>query len=90
MNETIVPDGNFDVLLDVALEVSAEIGSSKLPISAILNLGVGSLVHFPQPIEQPVALLVNGRPIARGEIVAVEERFALRITEVLSVPRSER
>ncbi len=90
MNETIVPDGNFDVLLDVALDVSAEIGSSKLPISAILNLGVGSVLQFSQPIEQPVALLVNGRPIARGEIVAVDERFALRITEVLGVPRLER
>ncbi len=84
MNTAGLSDANFDVLLDVSLDVSAEIGSRKMPISAILALGTGSVVGFPQSIDEPVNLLVNGRLIARGEIVAVDDRFALRITELVT------
>ena len=69
--------------MHVPLRLSIELGSCTLPVSEILKLGTGSIVEVNRNANQPVDLLVNDRPIARGEIVAVNENFGLRITEVL-------
>ena len=71
-------------LLNVPLELTVELGSVSLPVAEILKLGTGSVVELDRPVSAPVDLLVNDRKIARGEIVAVDERFALRITELVS------
>lgn len=55
-----------------------------MPIAELLKLGTGSIVELDRPVTSPVDLLVNDRPIARGEIVAIEENFGLRITELLA------
>jgi flagellar motor switch protein FliN len=72
------------LLLNVPLELTVELGSVSLPVAEILKLGTGSVVELDRPVSAPVDLLVNDRKIARGEIVAVDERFALRITELVS------
>ncbi len=74
-------------LLDVPLEVTVELGSVCMPVCDILKLGTGSVVELDRPANAPVDLLVNGRKIARGEIVAVDDRFALRITELVVAER---
>ncbi len=71
------------LLMHVPLRVSIELGSCTMSISEILKLGTGSIVEVSRNANQPVDLLVNDRPIARGEIVAVEDNFGLRITELL-------
>jgi flagellar motor switch protein FliN/FliY len=75
-------------LLNVPLEVTVELGSVSLPVAEILKLGTGSVVELDRPVNAPVDLLVNDRKIARGEIVAVDDRFALRITELIPTERS--
>lgn len=74
-------------LLNVPLEMTVELGSVSMPVAEILKLGTGSVVELDRAVNAPVDLLVNARKIARGEIVAVDDRFALRITELLHVGR---
>lgn len=78
--------GNLDLLLGVDLEVTADIGSVPLTIAQILALGAGSVVEFRKTVNEPIDLKVNGRTIARGEIVAVDGRFGLRLTEIIGAP----
>lgn len=74
----------FDLLMHVPLRLTVELGSAKMSVAEILDLGTGSVVELDRAADHPVDLLVNGRPIARGEIVAVDETFGLRIVELLS------
>ncbi|HLX26044.1 MAG TPA: flagellar motor switch protein FliN [Candidatus Cybelea sp.] len=75
----------MELLLHVPLHLSVVLGSSTMSIAEILKLGTGSIVELDRNVTHPVDLLVNDRPIARGEIVAVDETFGLRITEVLAL-----
>ncbi len=74
---------NLGLLMHVPLHLTVELGSCKMPVAEILKLGTGSIVELDRAANAPVELLVNNRPIARGEIVAVDESFGLRITELL-------
>ena len=76
---------NIGVLMHVPLHLTVELGSAKLSVAEVLKLGTGSIVELDRDVNHPVELLVNQRPIARGEIVALEESFALRITELLGL-----
>ena len=71
--------------MHVPLHLTVELGSAKMSVAEILKLGTGSIVELDRAVNHPVDLLVNDRPIARGEIVAVDESFALRITELLAL-----
>jgi len=73
------------LLMRVPLRLSVEIGGCGMSVADVLKLGIGSIVELDRTVNQPVDLLVNDRAIARGEIVAVEEAFALRITELLGL-----
>jgi flagellar motor switch protein FliN len=76
---------NLGVLMHVPLRLTVELGSCTMSVAEILRLGTGSIVELDRPANHPVSLLVNNRPIARGEIVAIEENFGLRITELLAL-----
>ncbi len=75
---------NIDMLLDVKMPVSIELGRTEMPISELLTLGPGSVVELNKLAGEPVDLLVNGKIIARGEVVVVDENFGVRITLLLS------
>ncbi len=75
---------NIDLLMDVELPVSIELGKTKMDISDILGLGPGSVVELEKLVGEPVDLLVNNKCVARGEVVVVEENFGLRITQLIS------
>lgn len=78
----------MDVLLDVELPVTVRLGSAQLTFGDVLSLNAGSLVEFDRTPEEPVEVLVNGRVVARGEMVTVQGNYGVRITEISS--RGER
>jgi flagellar motor switch protein FliN/FliY len=69
-------------LYDVPVELAVEIGRTQMTIRETLALGPGSIVTLNRLAGEPVDLLVNGKPIARGEVVVIDEEFGLRVTEV--------
>lgn len=75
---------NIDLLMDVDLPVSIELGRTKLSISEILALGAGSVVELNKLAGEPVDLLVNHKVVAKGEVVVVDENFGLRITQLMT------
>lgn len=82
------PGANIDVVLDIGLEATVRLGRVEMPLGDVLALGPGSIIEVGHLVDEPVELLVNDKLIARGDIVVVEEKFGLRITEVIS--RAER
>jgi flagellar motor switch protein FliN/FliY len=70
-------------LYDVPVELAVEIGRTRMTIRETLALGAGSIVQLNRLAGEPVDLLVNGKPIARGEVVVIDEEFGLRVTEVV-------
>lgn len=74
----------LDLLRDVSMDVTAQIGSTRMTISELLALHEGSVVELDRAAGAPADLLVNGHLIARGEVVVIDENFALRITEIIS------
>lgn len=79
---------NIDLLMDVNLPVSIELGRTRLSIADILALGPGSVVELNKLAGEPVDLLVNQKVVAKGEVVVVDENFGLRVTQL--VTREER
>ncbi|WP_242971956.1 flagellar motor switch phosphatase FliY [Haloimpatiens massiliensis] len=75
---------NIDLILDVPLEISVVLGKTKKSIKEILDLGTGSLIELDKLAEEPVEILVNGKMVAEGEVVVVDENFGVRITSIIS------
>jgi flagellar motor switch protein FliN/FliY len=82
--ESPVGEGNLDLLLDVELEVTLHFGERSMLLRDILELGDGSVVELDRQIEEPVDLLLDGRLIARGEVVVVDGNYGLRIQEMVT------
>jgi flagellar motor switch protein FliN/FliY len=80
----MMPRENLDLLRSVPLDVSAQIGSARLSFAQLLELGEGAVVELDRAVGAPIDVLVGGTPIARGEIVAVGERFGVRISEIVA------
>jgi flagellar motor switch protein FliN/FliY len=75
---------DLTAVLDVPVELAVEIGRTRMTIRDTLGIAPGSLIALDRIAGEPVDLLVNGRRIARGEVVAIDEEFGLRVTEVVS------
>jgi len=80
--------GKIDLLLDTTVEVAAVLGSARMPIGELLRMGTGSVIPLDREAGQPVDLLLNGILFAKGHLVVVGERMAIRLTEV-QVPDDE-
>ena len=78
----------LDLLLDVPLEVTVELGRNRMTIQDLLALGPGSVIELDKVAGEPLDIVVNDRLIARGEAVVVNDKFGVRITDIIS--RSER
>ena len=74
---------NLNLVLDVPVSLTIELGSCQLPMKEVLQLNIGSVVQLDKPADAPVELSINGKLIARGEVVVVEDRFGVKITEVI-------
>ena len=77
-------EGNLDLLLDVELEVTLRFGERIMLLRDILELGEGSVVELDRQVEEPVDLLLDGKLIARGEVVVVDGNYGLRIQEMVT------
>ncbi|NPA12846.1 MAG: flagellar motor switch protein FliN [Aquificae bacterium] len=75
----------LDILMDIPLEISVEIGSTVMPLEEILKLNPNSIVELDRYIDQPVDIKVNGKLIAKGELYTVENNFGIRITSIITV-----
>src|ERR1044071_5768540 len=82
-----LPVGEADLsrLTDVTVALAVEVGRTHMSLGETMSPGQGSVVTLDRLADKPVDLLVNGRPIARGEVVVIDEQFGLRITEVNGV-----
>jgi flagellar motor switch protein FliN/FliY len=79
-----IEDTGLEILLDIPLEVSVELGRVKMVVKDVIDLGSGSIVEIDKAAGEPVDVMVNGRLVARGEVVVIEDNFGVRITEILS------
>ena len=82
MNTTDFPT-NLDVLLDVPVKLTVELGNCQMPMRDVLQLAVGSVVQLDKVADAPVDLFVNRKLVAHGEVVVVEDRFGIKITEII-------
>lgn len=81
-------DNKIDMLLEVELDVTIELGRKKMSIQEVLQLGKGAVIELTKLAGEPVDIYVNQKPLAKGEVVVVDENFAIRITNL--VDKSER
>jgi flagellar motor switch protein FliN/FliY len=81
---TTAENTNLDVILDIPVTLSMEIGRTELPINNLLQLNQGSVVELDRLAGEPLDVLVNGTLIAHGEVVVVNEKFGIRLTDVIS------
>ncbi|MDD3311027.1 flagellar motor switch protein FliN [Pseudodesulfovibrio sp.] len=75
---------DLDFILDIPLDVSAELGRAKLLINELLQLGQGSVVELNKLAGEPLEIYVNGKLVARGEAVVINEKFGVRLTDIIS------
>lgn len=81
---TAGPLGTMELLLDVRVRLSVQLGRAQLSIREVLGLGPGSVVELDKPANEPVDILVNERLIAHGEVVVVDENFGVRVLDIVS------
>ena len=74
----------LDFILDIPLDVSAELGRTRLLINELLQLGQGSVVELNKLAGEPLEVYVNGKIVARGEAVVINEKFGIRLTDIIS------
>ena len=74
---------NLDLMLDLPLDVTVELGRAEMPLAHVLALGTGAVIQLDRLPGEPLDLLVNGRLVARGEIVVLNDTFAFRITDLI-------
>ncbi|MCD7837000.1 MAG: flagellar motor switch protein FliN, partial [Lachnospiraceae bacterium] len=74
---------NIDLIMDVLLEVTVELGRTSKSISEILNFAPGTIIELDRIAGEPIDVLVNGKLVAKGEVVVIEESFGVRVTEII-------
>ncbi len=82
--EPTAGDVNLEVILDVPVTLSMEVGRTRLPIRSLLQLNQGSVVELDRAAGEPLDVFVNGTLVAHGEVVVVNEKFGIRLTDVVS------
>ena len=77
-------EANLDLILDIPLSVTVELGRSKMLINDLLQLGQGSVIELTKLVGDPLEVLVNDKLVARGEVVVVNEKFGVRLTDIVT------
>jgi len=75
---------NLDFILDIPIEVTVELGRSKMLVNELLRLGQGSVIELSKLAGETLEILANQKPIARGEVVVVNDKYGVRLTEIIS------
>ncbi len=79
-----IENHSLDLILDIPLTVTVELGRSKMLINDLLQLGQGSVIELTKLVGEPLEVLVNQKLVARGEVVVVNEKFGVRLTDIIS------
>ncbi len=82
--ERATENKNLDMILDIPLIVTVELGRTKMMINDLLQLGQGSVIELSKLVGEPLEILVNQKLVARGEVVVVNEKFGIRLTDIVS------
>ena len=75
---------NLDFILDIPLKVTVELGRTKVLVKDLLQMGQGSVIELDKLAGEPLEILVNGKLVARGEVVVINEKFGARLTDIIS------
>jgi flagellar motor switch protein FliN/FliY len=84
--------GNYDTILKIPVTVQVVLGSTSMPVASLMKLGRGAVISLDQRVGEPVNVMVNGRVVARGEVVVVDEdssRFGVSLTEIVTSSSAE-
>lgn len=81
---------NIDRLLEVEMNVTVRFGTAEIPLRDVVRFGVGSMIELDRTVDEPVELLVNNYPFARGEVVVIDGYYGVRITEIGSAEERSR
>jgi flagellar motor switch protein FliN/FliY len=84
MQAEALPTASRNLVMDIPVSLSVELGQTQLEVRDVLNLAAGSVVELNRPQEEPVDIRINGRLIARGEIVLVKNNLAVKISELVA------
>lgn len=85
-SSSLAPNPNaidLEFLLDIKLNVTAEIGRTRMPIEGLLQLNQGSIVELEKPVGESIDVFVNNKLMARGEVVVINEKFGIRLTDII-------
>ncbi|AWG42667.1 flagellar motor switch protein FliN [Candidatus Borreliella tachyglossi] len=80
-----VDSSNFGLLMDVSMQVTVELGRTERKIKDILGMSEGTIITLDKLAGEPVDILVNGKVVAKGEVVVIDENFGVRITEIIKI-----
>lgn len=75
---------DLDLIMDIPLDVSVELGTVKMVINDLLQLGQGAIIELNKPVAEPLEIYINNKLLARGEVVVVDEKFGIRVTSIIS------
>ena len=75
---------DMDLILDIPLDISVELGKVKMPINELLQLGQGSIVELTKSVGEPLDIYVNDKLIARGEVVILGDKFGIRVADIIN------
>ncbi len=84
--------GNYETILKIPVTVQVVLGSTSMPVASLMKLGRGAVISLDQRVGEPVNIVVNGRVVARGEVVVVDEdssRFGVSLTEIVTSSSAE-
>ncbi|MFW6094006.1 MAG: flagellar motor switch protein FliN [Pseudomonadota bacterium] len=85
--DAAAPDRNLDVIMDIPVRLSMEVGSASVSIRKLLELNRGSVVELDRLAGEPLDVLVNGKLVAQGEVVVVNDKFGVRLNDVVSAKK---
>ena len=74
----------MDLILDIPLDVTVELGKVKMAINELLQLGQGSIIELSRHVEEPLDIYLNNKLVARGEVVILEEKFGIRVADIVN------
>jgi flagellar motor switch protein FliN/FliY len=75
---------DMDLILDIPLDVSVELGKIKMPVNELLQLGQGSIVELAKSVGEPLDIYINNKLIAKGEVVILDEKFGVRVADIIN------
>lgn len=75
---------DLDLILDIPLDISVELGKAKIPVNELLQLGQGSILELTKPVGEPLDIYVNNKLVAKGEVVILDDKFGIRVADIVN------